>query len=397
MLPIQRRFSALFSGEDWTPLVPTLQPDVFASQWGEGKERLWTLVNRASQAVQGPLISVDAASKARCFDLVSGREITESASNGQRIFAEQIGPRGIGCFYATELAVPSPDFAEFLNRQRELARRASENATPVRLAAVREPVVATKSYKEAPDGMIRIPAADVELTLEFQVREVGYYDASPDQPITGSGSKEPRQFVRRARFGPFAMDATPVTNRQFADFMRGANYQPAQRQSFLNHWSNGRIPAGLEEHPVVYVTLEDARAYCAWAGKRLPTEEEWQYAAQGSKSLKYPWGNEDDPSRRNGGDTGGTTPVTAYPQGRSPCGLYDCCGNVWELTESVHADGRNRFILLKGGCYYRAEGSIWYFDGGPRSNRHVAKLLLFWPGLDRSATVGFRCAVDLQS
>jgi formylglycine-generating enzyme required for sulfatase activity len=192
------------------------------------------------------------------------------------------------------------------------------------------------------------------------------------------------------------MDATPVTNRQFDEFIRVTNYKPAQPLNFLNHWRNGRIPAGLEEHPVVYVALEDARAYCAWAGKRLPSEEEWQYAAQGIEALKYPWGSEDDPSRRNGGDSGGTTPVTAYPQGRSPFGLYDCCGNVWELTESAHADGRNRFLLLKGGCYYRAEGSIWYFDGGPRSNRHVAKLLLFWPGLDRSATVGFRCAVDLE-
>jgi hypothetical protein len=67
------------------------------------------------------------------------------------------------------------------------------------------------------------------------------------------------------------------------------------------------------------------------------------------------------------------------------------------LTESEHSDGHNRFVLLKGGSYYRAEGSHWYFEGGPQSNRHNAKLLLFWPGLDRSPTVGFRCVVDLRA
>jgi formylglycine-generating enzyme required for sulfatase activity len=165
--------------------------------------------------------------------------------------------------------------------------------------------------------------------------------------------------------------------------------------NFLKHWRDRKIPAGLEEHPVVYVSLDDARAYAAWAGKRLPTEDEWQHAAQGPSALAYPWGNEDDPARRNGGEHDGTTAVKAYPPGRSPFGLYDCCGNTWELTESEHHDGRNRFLMLKGGCHFRAEGSSWYFDGGPKNNRHLAKMLLFWPGVDRSATVGFRCAADL--
>ena len=139
----------------------------------------------------------------------------------------------------------------------------------------------------------------------------------------------------------------------------------------------------------------DARAYAAWAGKRLPTEDEWQFAAQGREGFLYPWGNEMRPNRCNGGETGGTTPVTAFPEGLSPFGCYDFCGNTWEWTESEHRDGRTRFAILKGGSYYAAKGSDWYFDGGPQTNRFAAKFLLHWPGLDRCATIGFRCVKDM--
>jgi len=395
MLPIQRRFVSLFCGENWTPLVPTAHPDVFASQWGEGRERLWTLVNRSNRTVEGPLLYVGAGPACRFYDLVQWKPTQPAVHNGQFALSGRIGPRGIACFYGTE---NSADVLRWILRENRRATRSiDEDASPARSTARRIPVQPTRIPAQLPASMVRIPAADLELTVEFQVREVGFYDASPDRPIGGAWLKETRPYTRHARLKTFAIDATPVTNRQFAEFLRSSSYRPAIKDNFLKHWDNGQIPAGLEEHPVVYVTLEDARAYARWAGKRLPTEEEWQYAAQGPQGLKYPWGNEDDPARRNGGESGGTTPVTAYPQGRSPFGLYDCCGNVWELTESEHSDGRNRFVLLKGGCYYRAEGSIWYFDGGPRPNAHVAKLLLFWPGVDRCATVGFRCAVDLGS
>ncbi|MCX8157913.1 MAG: formylglycine-generating enzyme family protein [Verrucomicrobiae bacterium] len=394
LLPIQRRFAALFAGEAWMPLVPTLHPAVFASQWGEGTERLWTLVNRSDKAVQGPLLAIQGSAGQRLFDLVQGLEIRAENKNGLWILSGSLRPRGVGCFYAREAGRLPQGWNDFLRRQQRVHAAASDDTTPARSVAQRIPVTPTRIHAQAPEGMIRIPAATVELTVEFTVRELGYYEASPDRPHTSRGT---RSFVRRVALKPYAIDATPVTNRQFAAFMKATKYRPAIPDNFLKHWGNGRLPAGLEEHPVVYVTLDDARAYAAWAGKRLPTEEEWQYAAQGPTALKYPWGQEDDPARRNGGQTGGTTPVTAFPGGRSPFGLYDCCGNVWELTESEHTDGRNRFVLLKGGCWYKAEGSIWYFDGGPRPNAHTAKLLRFWPGLERCATVGFRCAVDLGS
>jgi len=71
------------------------------------------------------------------------------------------------------------------------------------------------------------------------------------------------------------------------------------------------------------------------------------------------------------------------------------CGNTWEWTESESSDGRTRFAILRGGSFYKAEGSVWYTDGGPQSCRFGMKFLRMWPGLDRCATIGFRCAVPL--
>ena len=143
--------------------------------------------------------------------------------------------------------------------------------------------------------------------------------------------------------------------------------------------------------------LEDARAYARWAGKRLPTEAEWQYAALGPNGTSYPWGSEILDGMCNGGETGDTTSVMAFPKGRSRFGCYDMIGNTWEWTESEHSDERNRFAILKGGSFYNVlPASGWYMDGGPQKAEFAAKFLLLWPGLDRAATIGFRCVVDIE-
>jgi formylglycine-generating enzyme required for sulfatase activity len=194
----------------------------------------------------------------------------------------------------------------------------------------------------------------------------------------------------------FALDETPVTNGQFAAFLQASGYVPEQRENFLKHWQEGEIPAGTEEHPVVYVSLEDARAYAAWGGKRLPTDTEWQLAAAGAEGRRFPWGDEWDAACCNAGQFGTTTPVKQFPAGRTTDGIYDLCGNVWEWTESERTDtDRTRFVLLKGGSFYRAVGSEWYADGGAQANDFAAKFLLMSPGIDRCATIGFRCAVDM--
>jgi formylglycine-generating enzyme required for sulfatase activity len=382
MAPIQRRFAGLFSGGQWTPLVPTLAESVYASQWQSGGVRLWTLANRAQGDVEGALLQVAHRQGDHYYDLIDGRPVTPRIDGGRAVFRGRIRARGVGAMLAGRQEKLGEDFQVFLARQRALPADFSP-ATSTPSEKMRE-LKWTMPYTPAtlPPDMVAIPGGRFEMEVTFTQRECGQYQT----PLR-----------RTVDLRPFAVDAVPVTNAHFARFLREANYKPKQPENFLKHWVDGQPPTGKEDHPVVYVDLEDARAYAAWAGKRLPTEEEWQYAAGGPQGLAYPWGNRFDPARCNHGQSGNTTtPVRAFPDGRSPLGVYDMCGNTWEWTESERSDGRTRFCVIKGGSFFKAQGSHWYADGGPQPTQLAAKFLMMWPGLDRCGTIGFRCAVDMK-
>lgn len=165
------------------------------------------------------------------------------------------------------------------------------------------------------------------------------------------------------RIARVAIDAFPVTNADFQRFLQGTGYQPRDARNFLAHWESGAPRPGEERHPVVYVSLADARAYAAWVGKRLPREEEWQRAAQGQEARTWPWGATFEPGRCNHA-TDGTSPVDAHRDGRTPEGVWDLSGNVWEMTESERTDGHTRYQILKGGSWYFRDNSAWLFDMG---------------------------------
>jgi len=394
MLPIQRRYTALFNNEQsWTPLVPTEQPDVYASLWEGNGARLWTLVNRRSEPVAGPMLKIASRPDVRYFDLIAGREVVGQGEGQSVVLSGSVPPRGVGCFLAASEQDLGSDFTKFLAEQARRNVQANFNPEvprrPTRLLSV--PTRALRA--DVPEGMVEVPATTLDLTTEMRMRECGFYDSNP--PGGDCATFSVRKFPRRVAFTRFAIDETLVTNAQFAAFLKASKYQPKHAANFLKHWTNGSPPAGQEDHPVVYVDLDDARAYARWAGKRLPTEEEWQYAAQGADGRKYPWGSVLESDRANGGKSGGTTPVKAFPTGRSPFGCYDMCGNVWQWTESERSDGRTRFCILRGGAWFEAKGSCWYVDGGPRPVDFATKFLMTWSGLDRCDAIGFRCVVDL--
>jgi len=164
----------------------------------------------------------------------------------------------------------------------------------------------------------------------------------------------------------------------------------------LKDWKEGTYLPGWENKPVTWVSIEDARAYAAWAGKRLPHEWEWQYAAQGVERRKYPWGNAwradavpvpDESRSMRGPDN-----VDAHPTGASSYGVMDMVGNVWQWTDE-YQDDHTRSAIVRGGSYYHPQGSKWYFPQAYQNDQH-GKLLLMAPSKDRSGAIGIRCVAD---
>jgi len=252
-----------------------------------------------------------------------------------------------------------------------------------------------------PQGMVEVPAGSFTFTEKHGDEFIPY----PDYKV-GKTFELPS----------FWMDQFPVTNAQFAEFLQKSNYQPSDTVNFLKHWVDGEVPAGKEQFPVVYVSWEDAKAYAVWAGKRLPTEVEWQYAAQTPEMNEWPWQQKNpvtrnettvtgtlsvyqiegiDPDRTNLGD-GELYSVGKYPKGANPYGLMDLVGSVWQLTNDLYFNGSYRYIMMKGGSYFNPSSSWWYVQGGPRELNYRQYLLRVSQGFERNATVGFRCVKDRE-
>ncbi len=194
--------------------------------------------------------------------------------------------------------------------------------------------------------MVTIPAGE----FDFQVQGIeieGSNEIGVDVQYPWENSPR-RNHHHTLHIKSFHMDRYPVTNAEFKKFMDATKYLPKDDHNFLKDWKNGTYPAGWENKPVTWVSLEDARAYAAWAGKRLPHEWEWQYAAQGTDGRTYPWGNSWDaqavPVPEKGHDLPGPNNVDAHPKGASPFGVMDLVGNVWQWTDEYldeHTARRN--------------------------------------------------------
>lgn len=230
-----------------------------------------------------------------------------------------------------------------------------------------------------PRDMVLIPAAEISYTLTSDDDFIPYPDYN-ENTVHDIDS--------------FLIDKFPVTNDQYYRFISETGYMPADTVNYLKHWNRGIYEAGKEKYPVVYISIEDARAYAEWAGKRLPTEAEWQLAAQGTDGRLWPWGNEFHGTKCNNAFER-PTPVDAFTKGQSPYGVMDLVGNVWQITNDIYNNGIYYFLIMRGGSYYKPTSSWWYVQGGPQSLDKTQMLLLVSPGFDRNATVGFRCVRDL--
>jgi len=258
------------------------------------------------------------------------------------------------------------------------------------------PIAPTRAAESAPPGMVRIPAAE----MLFRVSGIeieGTNDIGVDVQYPWEHS--PRRYhEQQLHIGAFWMDRYPVTNEDFSRFLGATHYAPVHPANFLRDWRDGKYPPGAGRRPVTWVSIEDARAYATWAGKRLPHEWEWQYAASGPDGRRYPWGNEWQADRVPTPDKGRTLrapdAVDAHPSGASAFAVEDLVGNVWQWTDEF-SDEHTRAAIVRGGTYYQPQGSIWYFPQAYRNDQH-GKLLLMAPEVDRAGTIGFRCVVDAR-
>jgi len=392
---MERAMASFFASPDWEPFYPTLSYGVFASRWPLDRKTLWTIVNRNPYGRDGEQFSVPLERNTRYYDLYHGTELTPRADSSKNTLSFPLEAGGYGAVLALKDA-PGADITALMSRMKTMTARPLSSYPhewhdePQKLVEIKP----TSPAALATDGMVKIPGGDFDFKVEGTEIE-GHNDAGVD--VQYPWEPDARRFHQHWMIiKPFFMDTYPVTNAQFKRFLDGTRYHPADDLNFLKDWKNGTYPQGWDNKPVTWVSLEDARAYAAWAGKRLPHEWEWQWAAQGGDSRHFPWGNSWDANAVPVADHGRTLTapdsVSAHPSGASPFGVMDLVGNIWQWTDE-YQDTHTRGAILRGSSHYQPQGSIWYFPQAYRNDQH-SKLLLMAPSYDRSGTVGFRCAKD---
>ncbi|HRJ30532.1 MAG TPA: SUMF1/EgtB/PvdO family nonheme iron enzyme [Cyclobacteriaceae bacterium] len=466
---ILRENNSAFTSFDWTPLVPTLRDSIWVNDWPardisiytifRPKKTIYTIFSLKPEGYQGALFEIDQEAGYHYVDLWHHEEIIPVVVNN-RFYAQakleafnsyELGTNNEGSvsciaklpqllrvsFRNNHLSIEAgkgteirlwagtPSYGkeyqtlprekhdlflpDYIGRYEgkvviqlfdgdELADERVINIKPgsARLITKVQP---TALRSEKPLNMVRIPAGKF-------IYKTTHGDAFIPYPEEGVGE----EYTMKA----FWMDRTPVTNQQFRAFLHATNYRPADTVNFLKHWRSGNILSGEENFPVVYVSYEDAQAYAKWAGKRLPTELEWQYAAQTEKGNEWPWRQTKlvkrttqyvtetltvsaiegiNPRNANLGD-GKLYAVGKYSRGANPHGLLDLSGCVWQLTNDIYENGSYRYVIMKGGSYFKPSSSWWYVQGGPRELHYRQALLRVSEGFERNATVGFRCVSD---
>jgi formylglycine-generating enzyme required for sulfatase activity len=191
----------------------------------------------------------------------------------------------------------------------------------------------------------------------------------------------------------FYIDRFEVSNEDYKKFVDSTGHHPPE------DWRDKNYPHGKEKHPVIFIDWFDAGSYCKWLGKRLPREAEWEKAARGIDGYIYPWGNKWDTNRSNNPLKGniGSISIGLFEEGKSPYGLYDMSGNVWEWVDDYYLPhpgsdylspefGKN-YRILKGGSWMDC---MFYGCGisAPTFNR------AFFDPHTKNDSFGFRCAAD---
>lgn len=404
-------YGNVLQGTEFHPHVPvTRQDGVFASQFGNTTDVLWTLINKAGHSVEGGLVTVPCVDGTRFFDIYRGAVLDAACDGGVATLQLRLEQGGFGAV----LRSTNPPRDDFMTQMREITERPldmySAEWRPVNQILADQPRTAALPRAKR-EGTVPIAATQYHFRTTGNQGGGGPIPDSEDVQMPWESHPQ-KSHDHVLDLTGFDIDVTPVTNEAYAAFI-ASGWTPAEPDNWVKHFDHSQgFPsprAGDEKHPVTWVSRQDAIAYCRHQGKRLPETWEWQLAAQGTDGLRFPWGNTDCATchPRHTGDRWMPPPedVDAYPTGASPYGLLDLWGNTYEWTseftdaaDPIHHGhtGHASRAILKGGSRWRPSFLMppnFYFPQPTDLMAHNI-FLVHSDAFDRSGNIGFRCAAD---
>ncbi len=365
MNAIYQQFASLYTSDTWQPYLPGGHRNVHISSWENKDHKIWNIVTDTMNIVKQVAVDVS-DNNMEYYDVWSGEKLT---IENKKVL---VPVERFGCVLGIKNK-PSAAIELLLSKQKaETANALTANDTHIEF-------VSTKSYKSPPpvfssniktsEKLLNVKGDEYNLITKGVKRESGSF---PD----ANGKNNDDYTIEKNEFGKelivhhtkvttanFKIMPRVVTNGEYEIFIKVTGYNPADKVNYLQHWNGKTCPASIKNKAVVYVSLDDARAYAKWAGMRLPTEWEWQIA----------------------GETNGNNFIF---------------NEVWEWNESERFDGHNHFVSLRGGCAnWALQTSDWYFPGtynnkkpgGAQPLNFHCKYFIMKAGFDRAGTIGFRC------
>jgi gamma-glutamyl hercynylcysteine S-oxide synthase len=290
MATLERGVAPFLVSSGWEPFYPMHMYGIFASRWPLGDRTMWTIINRNEYNSDGQQMTVSYKPGMHYFDLYHGAELMPEREGNNAVLSFSVEAHGLGMVLATPDA-PDAAMRQLMSRMKSMTTKplSSYSHEWKMLPQQQVEIASTEPVSSTPKGMVKIPGGSYVFRVQG-IEVEGSDDIGVDVQYPWEDS--PRRFhEHRIELKPYYIDKYPVTNAEFKEFVDATRYHPKDDLNFLKDWKNGAIPAGWENKPVTWVSIEDARAYVKWAGKRLPHEWEWQFAAQGTEGRTYPWGN----------------------------------------------------------------------------------------------------------
>ncbi|HYW95519.1 MAG TPA: SUMF1/EgtB/PvdO family nonheme iron enzyme, partial [Bacteroidales bacterium] len=333
MNAIWKAFGEMYLTDNWQPFIPLDNPNVIASAWTVDGKTIWNFVDTTNTISQVKLMVPDNES-ITYFDAWNGKVIHPLKENNNTYISLNV--RDFSCIIATNKI--NKNLSDLLAAQREENARTDQKPDPHTMEfSLKEPLRYPYKYNQTGNyspAMLPVKGGLDTFHCHHIWREGECY---PDK-----GAVNNHDLVTRFENGvqmvihtdienlqPYSIMTRVITNGDFEEFVKASGYTPLFPENFLRHWQGDSCPPALRDEPVVYVSLEDARAFAEWAGMRLPTEWEWQAAAE------------------------------QHPD-------EFIFNEVFEWNESERFDGHNRFVTLRGGCSrWTLPSSWWYFPGAP--------------------------------